>query len=37
MIPEDNNGESTIEVYELDDKGRGVMIADNADPDKSNL
>lgn len=37
MIPEDNNGESTIEVYELDDSGHGIMIADNADPDKSNL
>lgn len=37
MIPEDNNGESTIEVYELDDKGKGIMIADNADTDKSNL
>ena len=37
MTPEDNNGESTIEVYELDDKGKGVMIADNAAPDKSNL
>ena len=37
MIPEDNNGESTIEVYELDDSGKGIMIADNAYPDKSNL
>ena len=37
MIPEDNNGESTIEVYELDDSGKGIMIADNASPDKSNL
>ena len=37
MIPEDNNGESTIEVYESDDKGKGIMIADNADTDKSNL
>lgn len=37
MTPEDNNGESTIEVYELDDKGKGVIIADNANPDKSNV
>ncbi len=37
MIPEDNNGESTIEVYELGDNGKGIMIADNADPDKSDL
>lgn len=37
ITPEDNNGESTIEVYELDDKGKGIIIADNADPDKSNV
>ena len=37
IIPEENGGESTIEVYELNEYGRGVLIADNAVEGKSNV